>query len=119
MATVERELTVFDETLRWVHDEIGLTYAEIGSILEVSEPTRRRWRSHDHQPRASQNARMEDLYEFRQVLTKVYREADDRREWLNSPSRMLRGRTPISFLRTGKLSRVVSVLAALESGAFQ
>lgn len=118
MATAELEVRAVDDTLRWAHDELGLTYDQIGAVLKVSERTLRRWRSRDHGPGPRQKARLEDLHELRHVLDEVFPEQDVRREWLFSRSPMLRGRTPISLLRAGQVSRVVEALATLESGAF-
>lgn len=118
MTTAERELEALEETLRWTHDDLGLTYEEIGSTLEVSERTLRRWRSHAHLPQPRQKRRIEDLRELRHVLKDTFPAPEDQAEWLHSPEPLLRGRTPISVLRTGQVSRVIEVLATLESGAF-
>jgi uncharacterized protein (DUF2384 family) len=118
MATAERELKALEETLRWTHDELGLTYEEIGATLDVSERTLRRWRNHDHLPRPRQRRRIEDLRELRHVLHDTFPAPQDQAEWLHSPSPILRGRTPMSYLRAGRISPVVEALATLESGAF-
>lgn len=119
MATAEVELRAVNEALGWAHDELGLTYDQIGTVLDVSGRTLRRWRSRQFAPGSRQKARLEDLHELRHVLEDVFPQPEDRREWLFSRSPMLRGRTPISLLRAGQVSRVVEALAALESGAFQ
>lgn len=118
MATAAVEVRSLEDALTWAHDEIGLTYDQIGSVLEVSERTLRRWRSHDHAPRARQRELIEDLRELRHVLADVFPDPALRQQWLHSPEPMLRGRTPISSLRAGRVARVVEVLATLESGAF-
>jgi uncharacterized protein (DUF2384 family) len=118
MATAEAEIRAIDETLSWAHDEVGLTYDQIGGILAVSERTLRRWRQEQHAPRPRQKERIEDLRELKHVLRAVFPELPAREQWLHSPSGLLRGRTPISLLRRGQVSRVASALATLESGAF-
>jgi uncharacterized protein (DUF2384 family) len=118
MATAEIELEAIDETLNWAHDEVGLTFDQIGGLLDVSERTLRRWRHDGHVPRARQKERIEDLRELQHLLREVFPEPRGRAQWLHSPSGLLRGRSPISLLRAGKVSRVVGALATLESGAF-
>ena len=118
MATAAVEIRNLEDALAWAHDEVGLTYDQIGTALQVSERTLRRWRSHDHAPRARQRELIEDLRELRHVLGDVFADPGLRQQWLHSPEPMLRGRTPISFLRAGRVARVVEVLASLESGAF-
>jgi uncharacterized protein (DUF2384 family) len=118
MATAAFEIRSLEDALAWAHDELGLTYDQIGAVLNVSERTLRRWRSHDHAPRARQRELIEDLRELRHVLAAVFPNPALRQQWLHSPEPMLRGRTPISFLRAGRIAKVVEVLATLESGAF-
>jgi putative toxin-antitoxin system antitoxin component (TIGR02293 family) len=118
MATAEAEVRAIDETLGWIHDQVGLTYDQIGSILDVSERTLRRWRHMDNSPRPRQKERIESLRELQHLLGEVFPESEAREQWLHSPSRLLRGRSPISLLRGGQVSRVVGALATLESGAF-
>jgi uncharacterized protein (DUF2384 family) len=118
MATTEREMEAAQETVGWSHDALGLTYEEIGTTIGVSERTLRRWRNGLNLPHRSQRERLEDLRELRFLLGEVFPKPEDQDEWLRSPSRILRGRTPISFLRQGKVAPVRDALATLESGAF-
>jgi hypothetical protein len=118
MSTAEIEIQTIGETLTWAHDEMGLTYDQIGDILAVSERTLRRWRHENQVPRLRQKERIEDLRELKYVLREVFPEAGARELWLHSPSALLRGRTPMSLLRRGQVSRVAGALATLESGAF-
>lgn len=118
MATADIEARMLDDTLAWAHDGLRLTYDEIGGILDVSDRTLRRWREHRHLPRARQRERIEDMRELRHLLQQAFPRPEHRDEWLHSPSAVLRGRTPISLLRSGKIARVVDALATLESGAF-
>jgi uncharacterized protein (DUF2384 family) len=118
MSTAAIEIRAIDETLSWAHDEMGLTYDQIGGILAVSERTLRRWRHEQQVPRPRQKERIEDLRELRHVLMEVFPEESVRNQWLHSPSGLLRGRSPISLLRRKQVSRVASALATLESGAF-
>lgn len=118
MATAEQELKAIDRTLAWAHDELGLTYDQIGSTLKVSDRTLRRWRMNKQMPRHRQRDRIEDLRELCHLLQEAFPKPEHRDEWLHSPSALLRGRTPISVLRAGNIARVVDALATLESGVF-
>lgn len=118
MSAAGVEQRAVDATLQRAHNEIGLTYAQIGALLRVSERTLRRWHSHAHAPQPRQRVLIEDLRRLQHVLAEVFPERGTRDEWLHSPSGLLRGRTPISLLRVGRISPVVEALATLESGAF-
>jgi putative toxin-antitoxin system antitoxin component (TIGR02293 family) len=118
MATAEVEVREIGKTLDWAHDEVGLTYDQIGDILSVSERTLRRWRRMDNAPRLKQKEAIENLRELQHLLREVFPDEEAREAWLRSPSGLLRGRSPISLLRAGRVSRVVGALATLESGAF-
>jgi hypothetical protein len=81
-------------------------------------PTRARKRHRSLAPRRSQRERLEGRPELRYLLARVFPQAADRDEWLHSSSRLLRGRTPISLLRQGRVAAVRDALATLETGAF-
>jgi uncharacterized protein (DUF2384 family) len=118
MATAEAEVREIGKTLTWAHDDVGLTYDQLGGILSVSERTLRRWRHSEHAPRLRKREAIEHLRELQHLLAEVFPEAAVRETWLNAPSKLLRGRSPISVLRAGHVSRVVGALATMESGAF-
>lgn len=105
-------------TLYWAHERLGLTYAQIGVILGTSERTVRRWQGGVGGPGPRRTARFDELRTLRDVLHAVFPDEESGDEWLQAPSPMLHGRTPISELRRGRVSRIVGVLATLESGAF-
>jgi hypothetical protein len=58
------------------------------------------------------------MRELRFLLETVLPDRDDRVEWLYESVPLLRGRTPISLIRLGRLGDVIGVLAGLASGAF-
>jgi uncharacterized protein (DUF2384 family) len=118
MAPVSHEINAIDQMIAWAHDDLGLTYDELGTILGVTDRTLRRWRTHDQMPHRKQRDRVEDLRELKHLLDSEFPNAEHRQEWLHSSNPRLRGRTPISLLRSGSISRVVDELATMESGAF-
>ena len=85
MATAEIEVRAIDDTLVWAHDELGLTYDQIGTILDVSERTLRRWRNDGSVPRVRQKERIEDLRELQHVLGEVFPEAEARALVIHEP----------------------------------
>jgi hypothetical protein len=117
MATAEAEIRAVDATVAWVHDALGLTYNQIGELLEVSERTLRRWRRHEHRPRGLQQEILEDLRELKHLLEEAFPTPRQRDEWLHASTSLLRGRTPISFLRTGRVTLIIDALATVEARA--
>jgi uncharacterized protein (DUF2384 family) len=111
-------LDAIDEIIAWAHDELGLTYDEIGSVIGVTDRTLRRWRTHDQVPHRKQRDRVEDLRELRYLLQSVFPKPEHRQEWLHASNAGLRGRTPLSLVRAGRVERIVDELATFESGAF-
>lgn len=93
---VEKGNPSTDATRVWLRDEIGLSPGETEGILEQTD----------------------DLRDSRQLLDAVFPEPPTRAQWLQSPSRILHGRSPVALLRAGGVSDVVEALATLESGAF-
>lgn len=117
-ATARRlELTAASTTIDWASEELDLNYSEIGDVIGVDRRTIYRWRSRESLPSPEHRRRLESVRELRFLLGKVFEDLDGALEWLHRPVPMLRGRTPISRLREGRIDEVVGVLAGLESGA--
>lgn len=114
----ERELEDAQETVDWSHDVLGLTYDEISKLLGVSEHTLSRWRAGHNPADRGPSEKLEDLRELHSLIVEVFRQPADRDEWLRASSRLLRGRTPISILRQGRVAAVRDALATLNVGAF-
>lgn len=113
------ELKVATRAIEWAQEALGMTYAEVGTAVGVSERTVSRWAQQSHPPRREHRDRIEKLNELRQLLTTVFaNDVTAAQEWLHEPVPMLRGRTPMSLVVKGQLDDVIGVLAGLESGAF-
>lgn len=97
---------------------LDLSYTEIGDVVGVDRRTIYRWRSRESLPSPEHRKRLESVRELLFLLEKVFGDLDQALEWLYRPVPMLRGRTPISRLREGRIDEVLGVLAGLESGAY-
>lgn len=118
MVTIDREVRAANQTLDWVHDKLGLDWTEVAGAVGADRRTIYRWRRGRSGPSAEHRERIEDLRELRFLLETVLPDWDARLEWLYASVPQLRGRTPISLIRLGRLDAVIGVLAGLESGAF-
>ena len=108
MTPAELEKKAAAEAIAWAHEALDLGYAEIGAAVEADERTVRRWEGLEVVPRGRHRANLSAVFESRA-------EAD---AWLRSSVPAFRGRTPISFVRQGRIETVIDVLATMEAGAF-
>ena len=106
------------DVINWAHSALDLNYGEIGVALQTTERTVRRWRSCQFTPRGPALDRLETLRELRHLLTAVFGTESAASEWLHSSVPVLRGRTPASLLRSGRIESVIEILATMESGAY-
>jgi putative toxin-antitoxin system antitoxin component (TIGR02293 family) len=118
MQTGGFEQRALEGTLRGAQEELGFTYEQLSATLHVSERTLRRWRYHAHRPQDRHRLRIENLRELLHVLRALFPGDADRQEWLHTPNPHLRGRSPISLIRSGRVGPVLELLATLEAGAF-
>jgi putative toxin-antitoxin system antitoxin component (TIGR02293 family) len=106
------------EVIAWAHDELGIGYKEIGRVVRASERTVLRWKGRETLASQRHRARLQGLNRLKHLLSRVFREPQGANEWLHSPVPALGGRTPISYLRDGKLRPVLEVLASFDAGVF-
>ncbi|MFW5904944.1 MAG: antitoxin Xre/MbcA/ParS toxin-binding domain-containing protein [bacterium] len=120
MATpgIQAERTASARTVSWAHDNLSLSYREIGAVLDVDERTVRRWQKAETTPRGEHRDRLESLRELRHLLGEVFSTPAEAQEWLHSSVPAFRGRSPISLIRAGRTEEVIQVLATIESGAY-
>src|SRR5688572_12463704 len=108
------QMQVTEKTIAWIHDALGFSYSEIANALGTDERTIRRWAHQETVPRSIYQDKLEQIREIRYLLESCFRTATSGLEWLHEPVPMLRGRTPISYLRTGNFNNVLGVLATME-----
>lgn len=113
----KHQSTAASTTIDRVSEELGLSYSELGDVIGGDRRTIYRWRSRESVPSPEHRKRLESVRELQFLLGKVFEDSDRALEWLHRPVPMLRGRTPISRLREGRIEEVLGVLAGLESGA--
>jgi hypothetical protein len=68
-------------------------------------------------PSREQRERIDDMRELR-FLETALPEPDVRLEWLHCSAPALRGDTPVSVIKRGRVVDVMAVLAGVYSGAF-
>lgn len=118
MATTGFEIEAANRTLDWAREDLGLGWSELGEAIGADRRTLLRWRQGENVPSPEHRERIEDLRELRFLLETLFPDPDARSEWLYSSVGLLRGRTPMSLIRRGRIADVLGVLAGLESGAF-
>lgn len=118
MTPAQIEMRATAETIDWARDALGLNYREIGAAVKAHERTVLRWKSQRTLASPQHLRRMEDLRELRHLLREVFRDDESANVWLHSSVPSLRGRTPISFIRTGRVGKVIEILATFHTGAF-
>ena len=114
----QHDIRLAASTVAWANEALSLTFEEIGAVVAADERTVRRWRGSEVAPRARHQASLEAFVDLRHLLGEVFERSQDATEWLHTPLRALRGHTPLSRIRQGRLQEVVDVLATMESGAF-
>lgn len=119
MAPEKLEMQANAETIDWAHDELGLNYREIGEAVRAHERTVLRWKARETLAAPKYRERIESLRELRYLLGEVFADEESAQTWLRSPVPALRGRTPISYVRAGRIGRIVELLATFQSGAFR
>jgi uncharacterized protein (DUF2384 family) len=111
----EKSASIID----WLHDELDLTYEEIGTLLGTSGRTVQRWRDQDTLPSRENARKIEKVDELRFWLTTVFGDDSKRMHvWLSKRLLDLRGRTPMEVIRRGELDRIIEFLATFHEGAF-
>jgi uncharacterized protein (DUF2384 family) len=118
MSPIQIEQRANREVIDWAHDSLGLGYGVIGRATSAHERTVLRWKSGQTLASPRHRERIEQLRELRHLMGEVFADPDQGRAWLYTSVPALRGRTPISYLRAGRVRAVVEVLATFHSGAF-
>lgn len=105
--------------VEWLHDELGLTYEEIGALLGTSGRTVQRWKDQNTLPSRENVRKLEKVDELRFWLATVFSDDTERmHRWLSRRLLDLRGRTPMEAIRQGETERIIELLATFHEGAF-
>ena len=118
MTTAAVEKKAAAEAVDWVRDQLEFSYVEIGVAVDADERTVRRWKDARAVPRGIHRTRIEQLRKLQHMLLAVHGTSQAAAEWMRTSVPALRGRTPGSLFREGKVSKLIELLATMESGAF-
>ena len=108
------------ELVRWIRVYLGLTYSELGSLTGATTRTAQRWGDPKELtvPSGEHRAKLEQLREFKRLLTSTFPDESIALEWLHREVPLLQGHRPIALVRQGELRPIIEVLAGAHAGAF-
>ena len=96
-------------------DTLGLTYDEIGQIVDASGRSVARWSSGEVVPQRLNKQRLIELaYVAEQVTVVLPR--DKANLWIFSPNRLLNHDTPAQRIRAGHFRDVLDLIEAMADG---
>jgi transcriptional regulator with XRE-family HTH domain len=98
-------------------DEGGLQGKDIANIVQVSPATVSRWFSGKATPDIKTQTVISGLRFVVERLSDFY-SPDETRLWLHAPHPMLEGKRAIDLINEGRLTEVLSIIEAMETGAF-
>lgn len=105
------------ELVEWAHDFLGLTWPEVGAMLDTTGRTVQRWRE-DTLPSREADVRLDQLDELRFWLNTVFEDDDAAAEqWLRTRLLDLRGKTPLHAIKAGRMGQIAEFLATFHTGA--
>ena len=100
-----------------LREDGGLQGKDIANIVEVSPATVSRWAS----GKATPDLRTQTVIaELRYVVDRLgdFYTAEETRLWLHTPHQMLGGQRAIDLINSGRTQDVLTVIEALDSGAY-
>jgi transcriptional regulator with XRE-family HTH domain len=98
---------------------LGLTNAELATIIGVDQATAYRWRQGDSSPRAVYRSQLAQLLEMQHLMQRVFAGPDLARAWLRTslPESLGGTVTPMDVLLQHRIDRVVNTLQFIARGA--
>ncbi|MBA2670464.1 MAG: DUF2384 domain-containing protein [Gemmatimonadetes bacterium] len=119
MGVTDMELRETGRTLDWARETLDLSMEELGQVIGTTRRTVQRWRARESLPSPEHREKLDEMGELRYWLETVFeKDVDAAHSWLTTRLPSLRGQTPISHIRKGRIKEIVGILAAFESGAF-
>lgn len=109
-----------EAVIEWAHNVLGLTYPEIAGVIGTTERTIYRWRDQQVSPSPEFHEKLDRLGELRFWLETVFQDDPKKADRWIATGRILAldGQTPLSWIRRGRLDRVIEILASYHNGAF-
>ena len=98
-------------------ERLGLTYEEVGDIVDASARSVARWTSGQVVPQRLNKQRLIELAYVADALAEVL-PRDQANVWMFSPNRLLAHAKPADLVRDGEYQRVLAVIDAMAQGIF-
>ena len=98
-------------------ERLGLTYEEVGDIVDASARSVARWTSGQVVPQRLNKQRLIELAYVADALAEVL-PRDQANVWMFSPNRLLAHAKPADLVRDGEYQRVLALIDAMAQGIF-
>ena len=98
-------------------ERLGLTYEEVGDIVDASARSVARWTSGQVVPQRLNKQRLIELTYVADALAEVL-PRDQANVWMFSPNRLLAHAKPADLVRDGEYQRVLALIDAMAEGIF-
>lgn len=98
-------------------DLLGLTYEEVGAIVDASPRSVSRWTAGKVVPQKLNRQRLLELAYVADALAEVL-PRDHANIWMFSPNRLLEHCKPADLVRDGDYQRVLALIDAMAEGVF-
>ena len=98
-------------------DRLGLTYEEVGEIVDASPRSVARWTAGKVVPQKLNKQRLLELAYVADALAEVL-PRDHANVWMFSPKRGGEHRKPADLVRDGEYQRVLALIDAMAEGVF-
>lgn len=98
-------------------DRLGLTYEEVGEIVDASARSVARWTAGKVVPQKLNKQRLIELAYVADALAEVL-PRDQANMWMFAPNRLLKHRKPADLVREGDYQRVLALIDAMAEGVF-
>jgi hypothetical protein len=98
-------------------ERLGLTYEEVGEIVDASPRSVARWTAGQVVPQRLNKHRLTELAYVAEALAEVL-PRDQANVWMFLPNRLLEHRKPADLVRDGEHQRVLALIDAMAEGVF-
>jgi uncharacterized protein (DUF2384 family) len=105
------------KTVSGAIDRLGLTYDEVGEIVDASPRSVARWTAGKVVPQKLNKQRLLELAYVADALAEVL-PRDQTNLWMFAPNRLLEHHKPAELVREGAYQRVLALIDAMAEGVF-
>jgi transcriptional regulator with XRE-family HTH domain len=111
-------LILLGERIDYLTSCLGVTDAQLATILGVQLRTVERWRAEEAFPQHESRNRLEALVALVNRLGESFKSPEGALRWLHSASGYFGGLAPMDALLRGRIDLVDAALEAMDSGVF-